>query len=163
MAPISHNGTSPHGNRRARQLGFSLLELLVALTIVALLGAALSPLLLPTPARTIHAAAGEIVVALRETRRLAQSERQPRHLVVDTEALRFGIDSSERWRALPPDSTAEITTAQSLIGEDNTGAIAFFPDGSSSGGRVKLGLDGHIAQVDVDWLTGRIRLADDSP
>jgi general secretion pathway protein H len=123
----------------------------------------MSPLLLPTPARTINAAAGEVVVALRETRRLAQTSQQPRSLLIDTKALRFAIEPSERWRPLPRNSTAEVTTAQSLLNDDNTGAIAFFPDGSSSGGRVKLGLDGHIAQVDVDWLTGRIRLAEGAP
>jgi general secretion pathway protein H len=163
MAPISRNGTEPScANRRAcQQLGFSLAELLIALTIVVLIGAALSPLLLPSPARTINAAAGEVVVALRETRRLAQATRQSRELVIDTESMRFMIDA-EPWRPLPDGSTAEVTTAQSLISDDDTAAIAFFPDGSSSGGRVKLGLEGHTAQVDVDWLTGRIRLADGS-
>lgn len=163
MAPISRNGTerSRAHSPACKSRGFSLAELLVALTIVVLVGAALSPLLLPSPARTINSAAGEVVVALRETRRLAQATQQSRELVIDTDAMRFTIDT-QPWRPLPDGSTAEVTTAQSLISDDDTAAIAFFPDGSSSGGRVKLGLEGHSAQVDVDWLTGRIRLADGS-
>jgi general secretion pathway protein H len=64
---------------------------------------------------------------------------------------------------LPEGSTAEITTAQSLVSDDDRGAIAFFPDGSSSGGRIRLGLDGHVRRIDVEWLTGRIALVDERP
>lgn len=171
MAPTSPTGTdraiaiAPHNDscHRPQTPGFTLIELLVALAILAVLSAALSPLLLPTPARTLSAAAGEMVVALRETRRLAQSMHARQAFVVDTAANRYAVDGQVGWRSLPAGSTAEITTAESLISEENLGAIAFFPDGSSSGGRIKLGLGGHVRQIDVEWLTGRIVLAGTAP
>jgi general secretion pathway protein H len=165
MAQTSATGTDAAATPGARACsgGFTLVEVLIALAIIALLAAALSPMLLPSPARTLNNAAGELVVALRESRRQAQSSRQPRHLLIDTASKRFAIEASNDWRALPEHSTAEVTTAQSLIARDDLAAIAFFPDGSSSGGRIRLGLEGHAAQIDVEWLTGRIMLTDTRP
>lgn len=163
MAPTLATGTDAAVIATRQRIlvvrGFTLVEMLVALSIVVVLAAALSPMLLPSSARTISATAGELVVALRETRRLAQSSRQARELVVDTAAKRYAISSIGDWREFPADSTAEITTAQRLAPDEDRGAIAFFPDGSSSGGRIRLGLDGHVRQIDVEWLTGRIALA----
>jgi general secretion pathway protein H len=42
---------------------------------------------------------------------------------------------------------------------DQGAAIRFFPDGSSTGGRVELVGAGRTAQVGVDWLTGRVSVA----
>ena len=163
MAPTLPTGTDAAVIAAQQRIpaggGFTLVEMLVVLSIVVVLAAALSPMLLPSSARTISAAAGELVVALRETRRLAQSSRQARELIVDTAAKRYAISSDGDWRKLPADSTAEVTTAQRLVDDEGRGAIAFFPDGSSSGGRIRLGLDGHVRQIDVEWLTGRIALA----
>jgi len=45
---------------------------------------------------------------------------------------------------------------------ERVGAIRFFPDGSSTGGRVILKRDDGDAgwQVGVNWLTGRILVAE---
>jgi general secretion pathway protein H len=156
MRPTSRTGTD--GGTTSR--GFTLVELLVALAIVTLLAAMLSPMLLPSPGRTLNAAAGELVVTLREARRQAQATQARQRVVVDTEARRYGIASTGQWRDLPEGGSAELTTARSLLSDDETrGAIEFFPDGSSSGGRVVLGLDGHATQIDIAWLTGQVRLS----
>ena len=41
-------------------------------------------------------------------------------------------------------------------------AIRFAPDGSASGGRVLLAAGGRAASVQVDWLTGGVRVGDGS-
>ncbi len=38
--------------------------------------------------------------------------------------------------------------------------IAFLPDGSSSGGRVELADGSRHMQIGVEWLTGRVSVAD---
>ena len=168
MAPISPTGTEAldrpgSGGARSRTLGVTLIEVLVVLSLLVVVAAMLTPMLLPSPARTLHAAAGELVVALRETRRIAQARREPNRFVIDTEAKRYGDAIGGDWRSLPKDSTVELTTARSLTDEDGGGSIAFFPDGSSSGGRLRVGLEGYVAQIDVEWLTGRITLSKEAP
>jgi general secretion pathway protein H len=151
------------GTRAQRTIGFSLIEILIVLTLLATLSAVLAPILLPSPARELRHAAGTLVTTLRETRREAQRHQQRRRFVIDTESGRYGIAGSDRQRSLPRAMTVQLTTAESLLQSDTSGGIDFFADGSSTGGRVLLGLDGRARQIDIEWLTGRIRVSSVAP
>ena len=54
---------------------------------------------------------------------------------------------------------ALVTTTGQRISETE-GAIRFDPDGSSTGGRIELGLGPKRIQIGVDWLSGRVSVAD---
>ena len=54
----------------------------------------------------------------------------------------------------------KLFTAQSDLVNDKVGAIRFFPDGGSNGGRVTLAVGERKYDVDVDWLTGRVAILD---
>jgi general secretion pathway protein H len=151
--------TSATGTEPGRQRGFTLVEILIVLGLMALVSAMLVPLLAPSPARTLQTSSSELAQHLRETRRAALSQRRFRSLAIDTEQRRFQVDDGERWRALPDGMTVEVTTARSLLDSASVGRIAFNPDGSSSGGRIVLALDGHARRIDVEWLTGKVRVA----
>jgi general secretion pathway protein H len=138
--------------------GFTLIELLIVFTLLVTLSAVLAPLLLPSPARTLRGAASEIATTLRETRRQAQAGQTRRRFVIDTQSGRFGIQGVDSRRALPDEIKAALTTGKSLLTSESEGGIDFFPDGSSSGGRVYLKIDKRSLKVDVEWLTGRIRV-----
>ena len=43
---------------------------------------------------------------------------------------------------------------------DHEGAIRFYPDGSSSGGRISLRHGARATVIDVNWLTGKITSAE---
>ena len=53
-----------------------------------------------------------------------------------------------------------LDTARSELIDAASGQIRFFPDGSSTGGRITLTMQAQQAQVTVDWLTGQIAIAD---
>lgn len=150
-------------HRRRLPDGFTLVEVLVVLTLLVTLSAILAPVLLPSPARVLRTAASDVATGLRETRRLARAEQQRRRFTIDTGQRRFHIEGRSQGRQLPDDVTIALTTARSLLVDDARGGIDFFPDGSSTGGRVALSAEGHRLHVDVDWLTGRIRVAEVGP
>ena len=54
----------------------------------------------------------------------------------------------------------KLFTAQSDLVSEHAGAIRFYPDGGSNGGRVTLAAGERKYEVDVDWLTGRVAILD---
>ena len=77
-------------------------------------------------------------------------------LVVDVDHGLFRAAGSERAHAVAPGIRLSLlTVAQERI-ERGIGSIRFFPDGSSTGGRVSLVQGDRRSDVRVDWLSGRI-------
>lgn len=153
----------PAADRPARRnaAGFTLVELLIVATLLLTLSAILAPVLTSSPTRVLRESAGEIATTLRETRRQAQARQTRRRFLVDTDARRFAIEGSNDWDPLPDGVMVELTTARSLLTGESRGGIDFFPDGSSTGGRVGLSMAGQALRVDIEWLTGRIRVSGD--
>lgn len=149
----------PHP-RRTRIAGFTLVELLIVFTLLVTLSAILAPILMPSPARVLRESASQISTQLRETRRLARASQARKRFMIDTRAKRFSIDGSDNWRALPDEVGVTLTTGRSLLTGETQGGIDFFPDGSSTGGRVSLSMDDRALDVDIEWLTGRIRVTE---
>mgnify|MGYP003296267829 CR=1 FL=1 len=61
---------------------------------------------------------------------------------------------------LPHDIELKLFTAQSDLVSETVGAVRFFPDGGSTGGRVTLAAGERKFDVDIDWLTGRVAIAE---
>jgi len=49
-----------------------------------------------------------------------------------------------------------LVTARKELSGNVSGRLRFFPDGSSTGGRIVLVNDGDRREIEVDWLTGKI-------
>ena len=155
MNAVRSTDRRPHSRRVA---GFTLVELLIAFTILITLSAVLAPVLMPSPARTLRETGSQITTTLRETRRLAQAAQTRKRVLIDTRSKQFAVDGTDTWRALPDDVDVMLTTGRSLLTGDSRGGIDFFPDGSSTGGRVSLSMADRSLDVDIEWLTGRIRV-----
>jgi general secretion pathway protein H len=143
-------------HRTAR--GISLLEMLL---VVALL-AAVS--MLAAGAMTggfagmqLRSQAKQLVAQLRYTRTQAIATGRPQ---------RFTIDPSARTWTAPGDRHGEIPEklgiafigAREVQPRRGEGAILFFPDGASTGGRVQLSAKKAALDIDVAWLTGEVKL-----
>lgn len=162
MARTRISGTEPH--RRVPRPhgaadGFTLLELLVVLAIIAVITAVVLPnLKIPGFASGAAKAAREIASELATARQRAIFAGQPVGLFidVDTGTIRVGNDPSHRPTGIKRLSI--VTTARS-VRDASTGAIRFFPDGSSDGGEIVVTGDrGATARIRINWLTGRIEV-----
>jgi general secretion pathway protein H len=145
---------------RPHEAGFTLFEVLVALTILAVLLAVAVPALRPSPAVELRGAAGTLSTALRQTRMEAIKQGKPLALIVNVEERSLQLESKQKKRQLSEHLHLELFTAESEMLDDGVGGIRFYPDGSSTGGRVTLEYEDLRSLVDVEWLTGRIRVLD---
>ena len=147
-----------------REPGFTLIELVVALAVAALVLAIAVPMLSGTSARAqFRASAHEVAAALRETRSRAITSGRSAALIIDVEHGVYRGDASATPHWLPKGIHLVLTTTTQERRSEGSGAIRFFPDGSSTGGGVRLMEDDKRYDVLVDWLTGRVSLDDRAP
>jgi general secretion pathway protein H len=143
--------------------GFTLLELVVVLIVMALVAVVAAPPLMgrigSVQART---AARDVATALRQTRSDAIGANVDLAFAVDIDAHTYAIEGRAPHR-LPPDLAISLFTAEAERLGPTAGAIRFFPDGSSTGGEITLAGPAGTAVVRVEWLTGQIRIDEGGP
>lgn len=134
--------------------GFTILELLVVLAIMALALALAQPLIGRTADRLrLESAQTALLNALKTTRAAAIIRGTEASLVIDLNARTF------QSPALPMTMLpAKVELALKVAGLETTdrshAEIHFYPDGSSTGGDLTLQLEDRIARLCVHWLTG---------
>jgi general secretion pathway protein H len=142
------------GNR-----GFSLLELLVVLLIMAGVAALVVPQFSTmTTLAGLRSNTRELASALRAARSDALARHREVALMVDVQNRTYGIAGASQVKPLRREVELKLLTAHTEIVDANAGAIRFFPDGSSTGGRITLAAAARSYVVDVDWLTGRVQI-----
>jgi general secretion pathway protein H len=145
--------------RPAAARGFTLLELLVVLVLAAAAYALVVRFSSGgVSGAQLKSAARAVAAGLRDARGTAIARQQSTALVLDLENRSMEVGESGRARELPRRLDLKLYTAQSEIVDGRRGAIRFYPDGSSTGGRVTLASGERQLLVDVDWLTGRVRI-----
>ncbi|MGE5090223.1 MAG: GspH/FimT family protein [Candidatus Levyibacteriota bacterium] len=176
MKPRRHAGQGSCALRRARGLaattplrsppgrrgrGLTLLELLIVLALMAMITAFVFPMFGgPVSTSGLRASARSIAAGLRLARSEAVSQRRETFLTLDVANRRFKVDDDPRVHALPKGVELKLFTAQNDLVNDKVGAIRFYPDGGSNGGRITVAAGARKFDVDVDWLTGRVAILD---
>lgn len=148
-------GQMPWGNA-----GFTLIEILVTLAILSLaLGLIVG--YKPPWSSTIglRAAAAQIAAGLREARSEAIAQNRRTSFDIDLSQHRFQVGSGPIKR-LPGEMDLALLTVRGERRNAHIGGIQFNPDGSSTGGRISVGDGRRTIAVGVDWLTGRVSVAD---
>ena len=130
--------------------GFTLIETIVVLVI---LGLALTIVAGFIPRRNttleLAMAAERVASTLRLARARAITQGRP---VI--------VAASADGRALAVDGVAQAVPPSVAVTMAGPPAIRFAPDGSASGGAIRVQVPGRARLVRVDWLTGRVSIAD---
>jgi general secretion pathway protein H len=146
--------------KRARANGFTLLEMLAVILLIGIAAAAVSISVTQGLASArVRAASSELAGALRATRAQAIVRGQEQNFDVDTHANSYrNVKRQEIF--LPKGLRLSITSAKEDQPNQHSGRIRFFPDGSSTGGRITLQSGKRQWHVNVSWLTGEVRVVD---
>ena len=119
--------------RSRSDAGFTLLEALVALAILALTWLLVAPALPESLFRSeLEHSARVLTAELREARALALAER--REVVV------------------------RLDRPGAVVRSVEPGAVRFFPEGGATAAAITLERGGRAYRIEVDWLTGRVAL-----
>ena len=136
--------------------GFTLLEMLVVLAILALLSAVALPRLRLNEGARLRATAHALIVDLRLCRDEAIRRGSPTRLVVTENGYR--LLPSGRAKALPGGIELVATPVPDMLVGDATDAIRFFPDGTSTGGAFVLQQGTAQFHIVVRGIDGRAGL-----
>jgi general secretion pathway protein H len=112
----------------------------------------------PSPGARVKTAAHQLVAALREARSEAILRNTETTLPLDVERRAFRTGPRSQLKALPSDIELALTIADTERVDAGAANIRFFPDGSSTGGRIVLSKGASSYEVTVPWLTGRARV-----
>ena len=145
----------------ACQAGFTLIELLVVLVIMAMAYTLASPMISSGVSGTeLKASARQLAAGLRKARSEAVARRRETVMTVEVEERQFQLSGDPRLYRLPQSVAIQLFTAQSELVTGTTGAIRFFPDGGSTGGRITVTSNQRKYDVDINWLTGQVAILD---
>jgi general secretion pathway protein H len=139
--------------------GVTLLELLIVLILMALIAGIAIPMLGGGVSSTdLKSATREVAAGLRFARDQAIAQRVESLLELNLDGRTFRVPPDPRTHRLPERLDLKLYTAQRDLVSEKVGAIRFFPDGGSNGGRITLAAGERKYDVDVDWLTGRVSI-----
>lgn len=146
-------------NRSAWAFGFSLLELMVVLVLITT-ATALTATVISSglPGQQLHGAAREMAAQLRYTRAQAIVTGKSQVFLLNADS-RDWTAPNHRHGTLPKAVQIVATSARNEQPQNGVAAFRFFPDGSATGGRLKLQHDRAAWQLDIDWLTGQVTVA----
>ncbi len=136
-----------------RVQGFTLVELLVVLTLMALVAGSISFVVMQK-GDDLQSLSNDIVLSMRLTQLRAIREGRPYQIEIDLE--NNSIEFFEKIINLPDTYFLTVKTASNQVIDEQTVGMTFYPDASSTGGSILLESDTEMFEINVIWITGKI-------
>jgi general secretion pathway protein H len=156
LPPLCEGSTLARPRRKVHARGFTLLEMLAVLLLIALAAGAISVSVSKgLSSARVRAASAELAAALRATRAQAIVKGEDQTFDLDIRTASYRAAGGHEVK-LPRGMRLSITSAREDQPDGHTGRIRFFPDGSSTGGHIVLQRGARRWQVNVAWLTGAV-------
>jgi general secretion pathway protein H len=142
------------------QRGFTLLEMVCVIALIAILAAVLLPFLPRQTSRArLQAYALEAATLLKDDRNAAIARRTEVATLVDAPSRALRSGASGQILRIPADVRFDALLPQSCRRRPALSSIDFFADGMSCGGAIKLARLDTTYEIRVNWLTGRVEIA----
>lgn len=141
-----------------RAAGFTLIELVAVILIIAIAtGLASVAMTGGFDGIRLRSASSEVAAQLRFTRAQALATGKRQDFSIDPHAHTWKAPK-DRHGSLPKQLGIEFYGAREVQPSASEGGIAFFPDGASTGGRIRLSVKQAVRDIDVAWLTGEVKV-----
>lgn len=142
--------------RERGDAGFTLIEMMVVLVLVALtLGLSL-PAWNSRGSAQLRPLTAQLAAELRMARSTAIIQNRPISFVFDPKARVYQVQGVGRPTALPRSVGLTLVTSKELVRDGGSARLVFFPDGSSTGGKLTLFDRKDSMTIHVEWLTGAV-------
>ena len=142
-----------------REAGFTLLEMICILAIVALLAALILPALPRATSRPrLEAYALQAASILSADRNAAIRTKAAVATALNPNARTIRSGANGGSMQLPSDVAFDAVLARQCNGRSGGERIEFFPSGMSCGGTIGISRSGAGFQVRVNWLTGGVEV-----
>lgn len=143
-----------------RESGFTMLEMLLVIALLALAAAIVAPRLHGPPDRLLlQAAATDLASRLHALRLAAIRTNTDQTLTLDPSGRTYWTSLDRRPRALPAGISVAVSGDGFEAPAAGLSAVRFHPDGSARDAHIVLrGGDG-AADIAIEWLSGASRIA----
>jgi general secretion pathway protein H len=144
---------------RACERGFTLLEMVCVIALVAMVAAVLLPLVPRNTSRArLQGYAIEAASLLKADRNVAIRRGTEVSTLIDASSRAIRSGATAQLIRIPEDVRFEALLPQSCRRRAALSTISFFADGMSCGGAIALTRLDSSYEIRVNWLTGRVEI-----
>lgn len=139
--------------------GFTLIEVIVVLMVIVVgFGVISRRINTGNHGTKLQLVTRDIASALRYAQSQALLNQKPIAVDISLKDNSYSLSNQQKQFSFNQEITVSLVIAEEEYTDEQVGSIRFFPDGSSTGGRIKLEWGSQMTQIDVNWITGQVTI-----